>query len=288
MRKLFAAAFVIALSTGCVGKQKYDDALASGASCQAELKACNDARDDLKADLSGRNARIKTLEHELTATKNSLDELTSQLAGKIAEAGQLQSSIEDMQEALRELEMRRQQSEAAMASYRDLVKRFQAMIDAGTLKVKVLDGRLVVELATDILFPPGSASLSKDGKQAIKEVAEVLASIPDREYQVAGHTDNDAISTEQFPSNWYLGSARAIEVVNVLSKNGLDGTRVSAASFAEHRPVDTNRTKEGKASNRRIEIVIVPDMSMMPGFDELKRLAEGGAEEDAKKKTAPR
>lgn len=281
MRKLFAVTFLIALSTGCVGKQKYDDALAAGASCQAELAACNDAKADLQAELQGRDARIKQLDQELTATKNSLDELTNQLATKIAEAGQLQSSIEDMQEALRELEMRRQQTEAAMASYRDLVKRFQAMIDAGTLKVKVLDGRLVVELATDILFPPGSASLSKEGKQAIKDVAEVLASIPDREYQVAGHTDDDAIHTEQFPSNWYLGSARAIEVVNVLVKNGLQPTRVSASSFAEHRPVDTNRTKEGKAANRRIEIVIVPDMSMMPGFDELKRLAEGGSSEPA-------
>ncbi len=279
--KGMVAACALALSTGCVGKQKYDEALAAQANCSAELKACNDARDALNAELSARQARISGLEQELAATKGSLDELTAQLANKVAEAGELQASIADMQAALRELEMRRQQSEAAMASYRDLVRRFQAMIDAGTLKVKVIDGRMVVELATDILFPPGSASLSKDGRKAIEEVAKVLASIPDREYQVAGHTDNDAIATEQFPSNWYLGAARAIEVVNVLIKSGLDPTRVSASSYAEHRPVDTNRTKEGKAANRRIEIVIMPDLSLMPGFDELKALAEGGEEAPA-------
>ena len=162
-----------------------------------------------------------------------------------------------------------------MQSFRDLVSRFQAMIDAGTLKVKVIDGRMVVELATDILFPPGSASLSNDGKAAIAEVAAVLASIPDREYQVAGHTDSAPIRTERFPSNWHLGSARAIAVTDLLIGSGLDATRVSAASYAEHRPVDTNRTKEGKAANRRIEITIQPDLSVMPGYDELKQLSGG-------------
>lgn len=277
MRKLLLASLLIAAGTACIPKGKYDEALAAGDACNVELRSCNEQRDDLRAQLQGRDARIAQLDQELTATKNSLDELTGQLASKVAEAGQLQASIEDMQVALRELELRRQQTEAAMASYRDLVKRFQAMIDAGTLKVKVIDGRLVVELATDILFPPGSASLSKDGKKAIQDVAAVLASIPDREYQVAGHTDNDAIHTDQFPSNWYLGSARAIEVVDVLVASGLEATRVSAASYAEHQPADTNRTKEGKAANRRIEIIIVPDMALMPGFEELEKLSQGGA-----------
>lgn len=274
--RLLSAALVLALATGCIPKKKYDEALAVNDACQLELKACNDSREELRGEVKQRDSRISQLESELTTTKNGLDQLSNQLAQKVAEAGQLQASIEDMQEALRELEMRRQRTEAAMASYRDLVKRFQAMIDAGTLKVKVIDGRMVVELATDILFPPGSATLSKDGKQAIKDVAEVLASIPDREYQVAGHTDNDAIHTEQFPSNWYLGSARAIAVIDVLVGNGLDATRVSASSYAEHQPIDTNRTKEGKAANRRIEIVIMPDLSLMPGFDELEKLSEGG------------
>jgi chemotaxis protein MotB len=173
--------------------------------------------------------------------------------------------------------MRRARTEQALAGYRDLVGRFQAMIDAGTLKVKVLHGRLMVELATDILFPPGKATLSKEGKAAITEVAQVLNDIPGRDYQVGGHTDNVPIATERFPSNWHLGAARAIAVSKLLVSAGLAPVRVSAASYSDSRPVDTNRTSEGKANNRRIEIAIVPDLSMMPGYAELEQLGKGQA-----------
>ena len=80
------------------------------------------------------------------------------------------------------------------------------------------------------------------------------------------------IHTEQFPSNWELASARALNVVRTLQEGGVPVGRLSAASFAENRPVDTNKTKEGKAANRRIEIVVVPDLSLLPGYEELEKL----------------
>ena len=152
------------------------------------------------------------------------------------------------------------------------MKRFKAMIDAGTLTVKVVDGRMVVQLATDILFAPGSARLSKEGKEALVEVAGVLASIDGRDVQVAGHTDDQPISTASFPNNWYLGSSRAIAVTEVLIEGGLPSDHISAASYSAFKPTDTNETKEGRANNRRIEIIVVPDLSTMPGFDELQGL----------------
>jgi chemotaxis protein MotB len=103
----------------------------------------------------------------------------------------------------------------------------------------------------------------------------VLASIPGRDFQVAGHTDNDPIATEKFPSNWDLGAARSITVTRLLVDSGLPADRVSASSYADTVPVVANDTAEGKAANRRIEIVVVPDLSLMPGYDELQRLASG-------------
>ena len=177
-----------------------------------------------------------------------------------------------MTRALADLEKRRAEAEARVQEFKSLLARFRSLIDAGKLKVKIIDGRMVVVLATDILFSSGSASLSKDGKSAIAEVAQVLKTIPQRAFQVEGHTDTVPISTSQYPSNWELAAARAITVLKAMVDAGLPAERVSAASFGETRPVGTNETQEGKAQNRRIEIIIVPDLSTLPGFEELKRL----------------
>jgi chemotaxis protein MotB len=131
---------------------------------------------------------------------------------------------------------------------------------------------MVVNLSSDILFPSGSAAVSKDGKAALVEVAQVLAQIPDRKFQVEGHTDNVPIKTDAFPSNWELASARALVVTKTLVDAGLPASRVSAASFGDTKPSASNGTQEGRAQNRRIEIVVVPDLSSLPGFEELQRL----------------
>ena len=126
------------------------------------------------------------------------------------------------------------------------------------------------------LFGSGSANLSKDGKVALAEVAQVLASIEKRSFQVEGHTDNVPIATAQYPSNWELASARAINVLKAMIESGLPSGRVSAASFGDSRPSVANDSAEGKAQNRRIEIIIVPDLSGLPGFDELQKAEKAG------------
>lgn len=252
----------------CVPKGRYTEAMDESSRLAGEVER-------LQGIVADQDDSLRRLQSQVEASQAALEETNRKLAAKIAEAGALAEDIEAMKQALAEAELRKARADAALEAYRDLVARFQALIDAGTLRVKIVDGRMVVELATDILFPPGSSSLSRDGKQALTEVAEVLASIEGREYQVAGHTDDVPIMTERFPSNWHLGAARAIAVVRVLQRGGLGPERVSAASFAEHQPVDTNRTTEGKANNRRIEIVIVPDLSDLPGYDELEALATG-------------
>ncbi len=279
----FVGLLAIVLCTGClVSKKKYDAALAEGVAKDGQIQELNTAKGaqaqqiaKLEADVSRLNGEIEALKSEIERLTGELSGAQSALASKVKESGALQADIEKMRQALKELEERKAQTEASLRAYRDLVARFKSMIDSGTLKVKVVDGRMIVELATDILFPSGSATLSAEGQVTIAEVAQVLASIPNRDFQIAGHTDNVPIASERFPSNWELGAARAITVTRLLVDSGLPAARVSAASYADTQPVDTNDTKEGKALNRRIEIVVVPDLSEMPGYDELQAIAGG-------------
>ena len=260
---------MLALATGCVGKGRYTEALDANAALTRE-------RDAATAESVRLQERVDALQSELQATKAVLDQTNSRLADAVAQAGALESDVARMTAALDEAERREARADAALAEYQQLVSRFQDMIDAGTLSVRVIDGRLVVELATDVLFDAGSATLSATGAQAVTSVASVLADIPDREFQVAGHTDNVPISTSRFPSNWHLGAGRAIAVVDVLTGAGLDAGRVSAASYADTKPRDTNRTPAGRANNRRIEITVVPDLSELPGYDELQAMGASG------------
>jgi chemotaxis protein MotB len=262
---------VALLAAGCVVPKKKFDAL------QAELDA---AKTDLSGKLDAETAKSTSLQEALTAEQAKVADLEqrySDLERKYTEAlsdkSKLDASVAEMQAALRDLEQRKALADKRITEYRDLLAKFKTMIDAGQLKVKIVDGRMVVELASDILFASGSAALSEDGKKALLDVAKVLASIPERSFQVEGHTDNDPISTERFPSNWELGAGRAITVVQTLKEGGVPETRLSAASFSFNRPVAKNDTPANKASNRRIEIVVVPDLSQLPGYDELEGFA---------------
>ena len=238
MRILIPTTFAALTLAGCVGQKKYDA---------------------LAADLA--DAR------EHTAM------LQSRLGEEQAEVAEISADKRQLQRALEAQRNRRDLAEARVASYEDLVERFAEMIDAGTLAVKIVDGRMVVELGTDILFPSGSAQLSKDGADVLVQVANVLGTFDERQFQIEGHTDDDPIHTAQYPSNWHLGSARAITVVNTLVENGMSEGTVSAASFADNRPTAPNATEDGQAQNRRIEIVLLPDLSTLPGFEELNRMA---------------
>lgn len=256
------------LLLACVGKGKYEALQADFEATKTELAA-------VKATVKERDERVVSLEEALANEKRRVQELETERARLLTDQSALKGSVEEMQAALRELDARRAAAESRIGEYRQLLARFKSLIDAGKLRVKIVDGRMVVELATDILFGSGSADLSPAGKTAIVEVAQVLASIPDRKFQVEGHTDNVPIKTAQYPSNWELAAARALTVVKTLVEGGLPADRVSAASFGDQKPVAPNETPEGKAANRRIEIVVVPDLSSLPGFEELNKAAGG-------------
>jgi chemotaxis protein MotB len=247
---------------------------------------------ELEKDIADKDKRIIELEEEIAGKRGELAKLTEsstqeaarlqtevtklegELANVLADRSQLKASAQEMKTALAEASKRRAEAERRVAEFRTLLARFKTLIDAGKLRVIIADGKMVLELPTDVLFPSGSAKLSDEGGLAIAEVTGVLIGLTDRRFQVEGHSDNVPIKTRRFPSNWELASARATVVVNTMMAAGMSGDRISAASFGEFHPVASNDTEEGRAANRRIQIVVVPDLSSLPGFDELKQATE--------------
>jgi chemotaxis protein MotB len=242
------------------------------------LGAAQTRGDDLAKQLEAANAKATAMESEAGGCRENLaacgrerDKLREDLAAALRDQAGLRGSVEQMKKAMAALERQQKEAEARVAEFKSLLQRFKTLIDNGTLRVKMVDGRMVVSLGSDILFASGSAGLSPEGKKTVADVAKILATV-DRKYQVEGHTDNVPIKTSQFPSNWELAAARAITVVDTMMEAGVRPERVSAASFADSRPVQKNESFDGRKANRRIEIVILPDLSSLPGFDELQKV----------------
>jgi chemotaxis protein MotB len=271
------------ITSGCVPKGKYVEleSMLAGERTQAEaqqdesaasIAALEASVSTLQQQLAATEATLAAKEAELTALQADLSALQGRNAAMLSDRGALKAEVESMKSALAELAARKAAADARLAEFKSLLTRFKALIDAGTLQVKIVDGRMVVAMATDVLFPSGSATLSKEGIESITQVADILKTIPDRSFQVEGHTDNVPIGSQQFPSNWHLASTRALNVVDHMLKAGMSPTKLSGASFGEFRPIAPNDTKENKALNRRIEIVVVPDLSQLPGYEELANL----------------
>jgi chemotaxis protein MotB len=97
-----------------------------------------------------------------------------------------------------------------------------------------------------------------------------LQGIPNREFLIVGHTDNVPIRSRRFPSNWELSAARGVTVARFLSENGMDANRIGAAGYADTQPVASNDADEGRAQNRRIEIVLMPNLDELPDLSGLE------------------
>jgi chemotaxis protein MotB len=132
---------------------------------------------------------------------------------------------------------------------------------------------MLIALPNDVLFDSGKANIKADGQAALAKVAQVLATIPDRHFIVAGHTDNVPIHSQHYPSNWELSARRAVEVTHFLISNGMKPEVLAAAGYGEYEPVEPNDTPEHEAQNRRIEIVLQPNLSDLPSLDDLKATA---------------
>jgi chemotaxis protein MotB len=232
---------------------------------EAELATALKDKDALKQDNAKLQAKVDDLNRQIADLKKQMDQVKAYGKGK---ADELQAGMESLQKRLDELEKQKKTAEARAAMFRSLVDKLRAMVDAGQIKVTVRNGRMLLVLPNDILFDSGKTELKPEGKDAIAKVAKVLAGM-DRHFLVAGHTDNLPIKTKKFQSNWELSTQRALEVVRLLIDNGMKPSQVGAAGYAEYDPAAKNDTADGQKQNRRIEIVVEPNLSELPSLEGL-------------------
>jgi chemotaxis protein MotB len=230
--------------------------------CSPSRKELMKSLDEVKAELDGVKAevvtlqgKIKSLEGEIVVRDQQIDALTKDNEG--------------MKTELAGLRAEQDRRKAELETYRALFAKLKKLIDAGTIKVSFRKGRMIVELASAILFDSGKTELKDAGKAALDEITIALQSVNDRDFLIGGHTDTDPIKTKRFRSNWELSTARAVVVVDYMISKGYPAARLGAAGFAEVDPVASNDTPEGKAQNRRIEIVLMPDLGELKGLEEM-------------------
>ena len=233
-----------------------------------KLAQAADERDKLRKSLDDSSALVDEFRKRLEKLGQNVEKLTS-------ERGQLAGALDATRERLEELRKQKAAAEALAATFQSLVTRLKSMIDAGQLKVIIRDGRMLIAMPNDVLFDSGRTDLKKDAQASLTNVAQVLSTIADRKFLVAGHTDNVPIRTERFPSNWELSTARAVEVTRYLVAHGMRPEVLAAAGYGEFDPVAAN-DPDTRSLNRRIEIVLQPNLGELPSLTGLTPTAAPG------------
>jgi chemotaxis protein MotB len=195
----------------------------------------------------------------MTQMRQETDRLTAELQKVKEDRAQL---IAERDLLAQEKENREQELRAAQDTYGELLDKMRSEISRGEVTISELQGKLTVNLVEKILFDSGSAEIKSGGKEVLSKVGTILNDVKDKEIRVEGYSDNLPISPRLqsiYPSNWELSSARAISVVQFLRNTlNVPGERLSASGFAEFRPIADNSTPEGRAQNRRIQIILAP------------------------------
>ena len=239
-------AVILLVGCGALGLYAYQQRRA------ADLHAR--AQGDLSGQLDACQKSLDTEKGTREACEKSANEANASLTSSRAELDNLRKSKED--------------ADKRAAIFKSITEKLKALIDTGKLQVVMRHGRMVVKLPASVLFSSGSAELSKDGLTAVADVAHILRQFPDRQFEVAGHTDNVGVtSTSPFKTNLELSAARAVVVAQALEKGGMYAARLSAAGYSEFQPIASNRSENGRQENRRIGIVLVPNLAELSALD---------------------
>ena len=248
---------------GCVSKTEYTKAMQSAEARYSALEAENNR---LKGELTDAGKRIDELKGDRAELERTLTMKAGELGKTITELRQRLSALEAdnarlTQEVADAQKAREEKVREVSSTYEQLVAKMKGEIDKGQVTISELKGKLTVNMVEAILFDSGKAEVKQDGLVVLGKVIEILKTVNDKSIRIEGHTDNKPIVgplTQRYPTNWELSAARAINVARYLQKQGIEPGSLSAAAFGEFKSVADNATPEGRAKNRRIEIVLVP------------------------------
>ncbi len=242
---------------GClVPKVDYDAEVARNRALVVE-------RGELEARLAKLERRIRDLEkssENLELERAILNEVRIELIDHLED---LRIGNEKLRSDLEEERAAREATEAEVrdlsGTYGQLVEQLEQEVQSGKIEIYRLRGRLRVRALDQILFDTGSTHIKREGQEVLATVARQIRRLRGHRVRVEGHTDNVPISTDRFASNWEISAARASGVARFLASEGIAADKLSAVGLGEYHPIASNDTRENRARNRRIEIVLVPD-----------------------------
>ena len=180
----------------------------------------------------------------------------------------LEADMLERSQRIAELEALIASKDQAMRDLKNAISKALTAFEGKGLTVEQRDGKVYVSMENKLLFKSGSWAVGPEGRTAIEQLGMVLADNPDIVVLIEGHTDNDPFSSGgQIANNWDLSTKRATAIVQILSENeAINPESLTAAGRGEFAPIASNETVEGKAKNRRIEVVLTPKL------DEISKL----------------
>lgn len=247
---------------------------------QEELNRLKTERDQLQSAL-------KTSETNLQSLTTSYDALAANSSSAISENSkrnrELLSELEEKRKTLRSEQERLEKLQKDLAARSSRINELEGLIAAKDAKMNALktavsnaltnfegkgltveqrDGKVYVSMENKLLFNSGSWAVNSEGKKAVQQLGQVLSQNPDIAVLIEGHTDNVPYGgTGQLTDNWDLSTKRATSIVQILRENsGIDPSNLTAAGRGEFAPIAGNQTAEGKAKNRRIEVILTPKL----------------------------
>ncbi|MFI5172038.1 MAG: OmpA family protein [Chitinophagales bacterium] len=205
----------------------------------------------LREDLQKKQDELLVKESELNAKEKSIAQLTLDLDARSKRVKELEDILNKQEQTVTDL--------------KNTIDKALAGFSSSDLTVERKNGKVYVSLSEKLLFASGSTVVDPKGKDALKKLAAVLKENPDIQIEIEGHTDNVPMKSANFPKdNWDLSVLRATTIVKILTtENGVDAKRVIAEGRGEYFPVADNSTTDGKAKNRRTEIILSPNLDAL-------------------------
>lgn len=289
-RTLILTAFICSVFlTSCVSKKEYlalqgnyDDLQTQLRNAQNDINDCNSRVAGLRQDLSNRDAQIQQKNSELGGLNNKVDLLERELDFQKQNNTNLLSRLEELSilsktgaenvkqtleslnrqnEYIKDLNQSIQQKDSLNLALVMNLKRSLDNINDEDIQIEVKKGVVYVSISDKLLFQSGSADVNQRALEVLGKVAKVINDHDDIEVMVEGHTDNVPISTDCLKDNWDLSVKRATSIVRLLQwRYNVDPARLTAAGRSEFVPKADNEGKEGRAENRRTEIIIIPQL----------------------------
>lgn len=285
MKKIVLLASVVLLSTSCVSRRLYNELNEKHKDCTNKFELLTAENEENKATMLNISGKNKMLENELTKAVQEKNKWNSEyntlsknfqdleknsdaaIKAEIARLNNLKAELDTKSHRVSELESKLDEQDKNLKKLKDALSKALFKFEGNGLTVQQKDGKVYVSMENKLLFSSGSWTVSNEGRNAVQQLGNVLAENPDISILIEGHTDNDVIVGTLgggITNNWELSTKRATAIVNLLETNPLiDKKNLTAAGRGEFAPIAPNTTPEGKAKNRRIEVILTPKLDII-------------------------